>query len=192
MGSVLALTSFKQDFGLPTDSSGFSNARNAQISSNVVSLLTAGCFFGAIAAAICNERFGRRYSLMFFTVIFLIGAAIQTGAQHDIGMIYGGRVVAGLGIGGHVEHHACFRRRELPSGRPRPHHRLVPGIPRCWRHHRLLAQLRRRTAYRAFFETMAYSCRYPARSGRHDVNWSSFPEGITPLAHEARSPFRGY
>jgi sugar porter (SP) family MFS transporter len=100
MGSVLALSSFKQDFGLPTDSSGFSNARNAQISSNVVSLLTAGCFFGAIAAAICNERFGRRYSLMFFTVIFLIGAAIQTGAQHDIGMIYGGRVVAGLGIGG--------------------------------------------------------------------------------------------
>jgi sugar porter (SP) family MFS transporter len=100
MGSVLALPSFKQDFGLPTDTSGFASAQNAQISSNVVSLLTAGCFFGAIAAAILNERFGRRRSLMFFTVIFLIGAAIQTGALHNIGMIYGGRVVAGLGIGG--------------------------------------------------------------------------------------------
>lgn len=100
MGSVLALKAFKQDFGLPTDSSGFSSAKNAYVSSNVVSLLTAGCFFGAIAAAFLNERFGRRYSLMFFSVIFLIGAAIQTAAHHEIGMIYGGRVIAGLGIGG--------------------------------------------------------------------------------------------
>jgi hypothetical protein len=49
MGSVLALTSFKNDFGLPTGSSGFASSKNAQVSSNVVSLLTAGCFFGAIA-----------------------------------------------------------------------------------------------------------------------------------------------
>jgi MFS family permease len=100
MGSVLALNSFKKDFNLPTGSSGFASAKNVYISSNVVSLLTAGCFFGAIAAAFLNERFGRRYSLMFFTVIFLIGAVVQTGAHHEIGMIYGGRVIAGLGIGG--------------------------------------------------------------------------------------------
>jgi MFS family permease len=100
MGSVLALKAFKQDFGLPTDSSGFASSRNAQVGSNVVSLLTAGCFFGAIGAAFLNERFGRRYSLMFFSVIFLIGAAIQTAAHHELGMIYAGRVIAGLGIGG--------------------------------------------------------------------------------------------
>lgn len=100
MGSVLALKSFKQDFGLPTAKGGFSDKTNAHIASNVVSLLTAGCFFGAIAAAIANEKFGRRHSLMFFTVIFLIGAAVQTGAHHSIGQIYGGRVIAGLGIGG--------------------------------------------------------------------------------------------
>lgn len=100
MGSVLALKAFKKDFDLPTDSSGFASAKNAYVSSNVVSLLTAGCFFGAIAAAFLNERFGRRYSLMVFTVIFLVGAALQTGAHHEIGMIYGGRVIAGLGIGG--------------------------------------------------------------------------------------------
>jgi sugar porter (SP) family MFS transporter len=100
MGSVLALNSFKKDFNLPTGSSGFASAKNAYVSSNVVSLLTAGCFFGAIAAAFLNERFGRRYSLMFFTVIFLIGAAVQTGAHHEIGMIYAGRIIAGLGIGG--------------------------------------------------------------------------------------------
>ena len=100
MGSVLALDSFKKDFGLPLGSSGFASSKNAQVSSNVVSLLTAGCFFGAIFAAIINERIGRRYTLMIFAVVFLVGAALQVGAQHEIGMIYGGRVVAGLGIGG--------------------------------------------------------------------------------------------
>jgi sugar porter (SP) family MFS transporter len=100
MGSVLSLKSFKEDFGLPTDSGGFASARNAQISSNVVSLLTAGCFFGSIFAAFLNERIGRRYSLMIFALVFLLGAAIQVGSHHEIGMIYGGRVVAGLGIGG--------------------------------------------------------------------------------------------
>ncbi|OCK99696.1 quinate permease [Cenococcum geophilum 1.58] len=75
-------------------------APKMHVSSNVVSLLTAGCFFGAIAAAFLNERFGRRYSLMFFAVIFLIGAAVQTAAHHEIGMIYAGRIIAGLGVGG--------------------------------------------------------------------------------------------
>lgn len=100
MGSVLALTSFKVDFGLPRASSGFDSAQKAQVSSNVVSLLTAGCFFGVIAAAFLNERFGRLYSLMAFTVTFLIGGAVQTGARHNIGAIHAGRVVAGLGVGG--------------------------------------------------------------------------------------------
>lgn len=100
MGSVLALDSFKEDFGLPTDKGGFASGKNAHVSSNVVSLLTAGCFFGAIAAAFVNDRFGRRYSLMFFVSIFLVGAAIQTASTHHIGQIYAGRVIAGLGVGG--------------------------------------------------------------------------------------------
>jgi sugar porter (SP) family MFS transporter len=100
MGSVLALKAFKEDFGLPTDSAGFADEKNASVSSNVVSLLTAGCFFGAIGASFLNERFGRRWTLIGLTVVFLIGAALQTAAHHEIGLIYGGRVIAGLGIGG--------------------------------------------------------------------------------------------
>ncbi|KAJ5717352.1 hypothetical protein N7488_002998 [Penicillium malachiteum] len=100
MSSVLALDSFKKDFGLPLSTSGFASAKNSQVSSNVVSLLTAGCFFGSIFAAYINDRIGRRYSLMIFSLIFLVGAAMQVGAHHEIGLIYAGRVVAGLGIGG--------------------------------------------------------------------------------------------
>jgi MFS family permease len=37
---------------------------------------------------------------MGFICIFLVGAAVQVAASHAIGQIYGGRVIAGLGIGG--------------------------------------------------------------------------------------------
>lgn len=100
MGSVLALESFKRDFGLPIGKGVFASSKNADVSSNVVSLLTAGCFFGAIAAAFLNDKFGRRHSLMLFCAVFLVGAAIQTSAKHSIGQIYAGRVIAGLGVGG--------------------------------------------------------------------------------------------
>ena len=100
MGPVLALDSFKLDFNLPLGSGGFEDEKNASVSSNVVALLTAGCFFGAIAASFVNEKIGRRYTLMAFCGVFLVGAAIQTGAHHEIGLIYAGRVIAGLGIGG--------------------------------------------------------------------------------------------
>src|SRR5271168_2330127 len=100
MSSVLALKAFKKDFGLPTASNGLATKQNAHVSQNVVSLLATGCFFGAIAAAIVNDRFGRKKSLIGFTCIFLVGAAIQTSAHHHIGQIYAGRVIAGLGVGG--------------------------------------------------------------------------------------------
>ncbi|KAG0652596.1 Quinate transporter [Hyphodiscus hymeniophilus] len=100
MSSVLALKAFKKDFGLPTASNGFATKQNAHVSQNVVSLLTAGCFFGAIAASFVNDRFGRKKSLLGFTCIFMVGAAIQVASHHHIGQIYAGRVIAGLGIGG--------------------------------------------------------------------------------------------
>lgn len=100
MGSVLALNSFKRDFNIPTGDAGFESSEEAQISSNVVALLTAGCFFGAIAAAFANDRYGRRNSLFVLTMIFMVGAAVQTGGKNTIAYIYGGRVIAGFGIGG--------------------------------------------------------------------------------------------
>ena len=100
MGGLLPFESFKQDFGLPAESSGFSDAKVADVSSNVVSLLTAGCFFGSIAAAFANERFGRRYSLMAFSTVFLLGAGLQVGTPKQLSYVYAGRVIAGLGIGG--------------------------------------------------------------------------------------------
>jgi len=60
----------------PTGSSGFANARAAEASSNIVSLLIAGCFFGAILAPFINQRYGRRYSLLGYALVFQLGAAL--------------------------------------------------------------------------------------------------------------------
>lgn len=100
MGSVLELESFKKEFNLAEGSTGFSDSKSAQVSSNVVSLLTAGCFFGSILGAFVNEWLGRRYSIMGFNLVFMVGAAVQTAAHSHLSYIYGGRVIAGFGIGG--------------------------------------------------------------------------------------------
>ncbi|KAF5512431.1 Quinate permease [Colletotrichum aenigma] len=100
MGGLLPFESFKRDFGLPSGSSGFANEKVAEVSSNIVSLLTAGCFFGALSAARANERYGRRYSLMAYSVVFLLGASLQVGSPRSLQYVYAGRVIAGLGVGG--------------------------------------------------------------------------------------------
>ncbi|KAL3296767.1 General substrate transporter [Colletotrichum asianum] len=100
MGGLLPFESFKRDFGLPSGSSGFADEKVAEVSSNVVSLLTAGCFFGALSAALTNERYGRRYSLMAYAVVFLLGASLQVGSPKSLQYVNAGRVIAGLGIGG--------------------------------------------------------------------------------------------
>ena len=48
--------------------------KSNDISSNVVSVLQAGAFFGALASAPLSSKFGRKYSLLGFTVIFSVGA----------------------------------------------------------------------------------------------------------------------
>lgn len=85
------MASFEREFGLTT-------ATRTALSSHIVSTFQGGCFFGALFVYPFLVRFGRRPCLLGAGVIFSIGAAIQTGAT-GLGMIYGGRVLTGLGVG---------------------------------------------------------------------------------------------
>jgi MFS family permease len=78
----------------------FQIPKNAEILLNVVSILTAGGFFGAILGSFVNEKFSCRYSIMEFLLIFVVGSAVQTTAHSELSYMYGGRVIAGFGIGG--------------------------------------------------------------------------------------------
>ncbi|KAG8682391.1 hypothetical protein FRC09_016803, partial [Ceratobasidium sp. 395] len=47
----------------------------------VVSILSAGTFFGALTSGIFADKFGRRAGIIASSVIFNAGVAIQTGAS---------------------------------------------------------------------------------------------------------------
>ena len=73
-------------------------AITASQSSEIVSLLSAGTFFGALTAAPTCDFFGRRYGLMVSTVVFTIGVILQTAAT-SIPLFVAGRFFAGYGVG---------------------------------------------------------------------------------------------
>jgi MFS transporter, SP family, sugar:H+ symporter len=70
----------------------------ASQSSEIVSLLSAGTFFGALTAAPTGDFFGRRLGLMVSTIVFTIGVILQTAAT-DIPLFVAGRFFAGYGVG---------------------------------------------------------------------------------------------
>ena len=65
-----------------------------------MALLNAGAFFGSAVPAIISKWVGRRHQLFLAAFLVLIGGILQTATQiPHLSMLYGGRVVAGLGIG---------------------------------------------------------------------------------------------
>ncbi|RDW82776.1 putative plastidic glucose transporter 4 [Coleophoma cylindrospora] len=98
IGTTIALTSFKSEFGLDQ----LSTAKFAIISENIVSVYQAGAFFGALLAYIIGHFIGRKRGLAIFSGIFFLGAGLMLGANgsRGLGLIYAGRVLAGLGVGG--------------------------------------------------------------------------------------------
>ncbi|KAJ5917126.1 hypothetical protein N7466_010680 [Penicillium verhagenii] len=67
-------------------------------SSMIVSLLSAGTFFGALGAAPIADYFGRRIAMIVETFVFCIGVILQT-ASTSIPLFVAGRFFAGLGVG---------------------------------------------------------------------------------------------
>lgn len=93
-GGVVALASFKAEFHLE-DKASYTNA-----SSNVVAILNLGAFLGALIPPFTSRVAGRRPLLGLAGFLFMLGGILQTAASGPtLGMIYGGRVVAGLGVG---------------------------------------------------------------------------------------------
>ncbi|KAI9170734.1 Quinate permease [Paramyrothecium foliicola] len=98
IGTTLALPSFTEEFKFeeyePNDL--------ALLKQNIVSVYQAGAFFGSLGAYCSSYFLGRKKSLFLFGIIFMIGAGIMLGANGDrgLGLIIGGRVLAGVGVGG--------------------------------------------------------------------------------------------
>ncbi|KAK1765450.1 general substrate transporter [Phialemonium atrogriseum] len=98
IGTTLALPSFTKEF----DFASYSPEALALLQANIVSVYQAGAFFGSLFAYCTSYFLGRKKSLLIFVVVFIVGASIMLAANAERGMgpIIGGRVLAGIGVGG--------------------------------------------------------------------------------------------
>jgi MFS family permease len=97
IGGTLALPAFRDEFGFDS----LSKTEVNFLSANIVSCYQAGAFFGAFFAYAAGHYLGRRYGLLCAATVFVLGAGMMLGANasRGLGLIYGGRVLAGLGVG---------------------------------------------------------------------------------------------
>ncbi|CAJ2499697.1 Uu.00g025500.m01.CDS01 [Anthostomella pinea] len=90
VGGVLSLASFQHDFKI-------TSSNQSSVSSNATSLLQAGAFFSCFFVWPFTARFGRRWSLVIASIIFNIGAIVQTINTHSLAAFYVARVISGIG-----------------------------------------------------------------------------------------------
>ncbi|CZR68507.1 related to quinate transport protein [Phialocephala subalpina] len=94
IGTTITQKSFKSDFGLDAMTKAQQNA----VSSNLTN--SAGGFFGAFFMFFSMELLGRKKTAIISDAIFILGAILCTVPTHQLGMIYAGRLLTGLGVGG--------------------------------------------------------------------------------------------
>ncbi|KAJ5081227.1 Major facilitator-type transporter ecdD [Penicillium angulare] len=99
ISGILAMKYWREMF-----STGYTNPTDhlpdvtSSQSSMIVSLLSAGTFFGALGAAPIADHFGRRLAMILESFVFCFGVILQT-ASTAIPLFVAGRFFAGLGVG---------------------------------------------------------------------------------------------
>ena len=99
IGGILAMKHWRDLF-----STGYTNTKDHQPdvspsqSAMIVSILSAGTFFGALLSAPVADFIGRRIAMIFNTFVFTFGVILQTAAT-SIPLFVAGRFFAGLGVG---------------------------------------------------------------------------------------------
>ena len=98
IGGILAMHYWRKLF-----STGYINPKDhfedvtAEQTSTIVSILSAGTFFGALFSAPLADILGRRWAMIFNTGVFTFGCILQTAAT-AIPMFVAGRFFAGFGV----------------------------------------------------------------------------------------------
>lgn len=102
VAAVLGMARFRQDYGEPirsTEDGGIEYDYQTWEKSLIVSILSAGTFFGALFSGYLADRIGRRLTIIIPGCgLFIIGVAVQVATPSVVGLSVG-RFVAGLGVG---------------------------------------------------------------------------------------------
>ncbi|WYZ46780.1 hypothetical protein EsH8_IX_001005 [Colletotrichum jinshuiense] len=92
IGGILTFEGFQEDFR-------YGPSQKANVGSNSTSLLQAGAFFSCFFIWPFTAKYGRRRSIILASVIFCVGAIVQTINTHSLAAFYVARVVSGVGVG---------------------------------------------------------------------------------------------
>ncbi|KAI1756831.1 MFS sugar transporter-like protein [Xylaria castorea] len=95
IGGVIKLDTFVEDYNLGSAK----DIASANLQANIVSVLQAGCFVGALAAYPLADILGRKWCLVYASMFTLAGVILQAAASGHLEPLYIGRFVAGLGVG---------------------------------------------------------------------------------------------
>lgn len=74
---------------------GEKDVATANLQGNIVSVLQAGCFVGALAAFWLADAIGRRWSMIGSAAMTLFGVIMQAAASGHLEPMYIGRFIAG-------------------------------------------------------------------------------------------------
>ncbi|KIO19081.1 hypothetical protein M407DRAFT_246291 [Tulasnella calospora MUT 4182] len=96
IGGVKVMDSWLRTFGKDNGSGTYGISTSTE--SLVVSILSAGTFFGALLAAPMGDFLGRKWGIVSACLVFSFGVALQMGAK-AIPLFVVGRIFAGLGVG---------------------------------------------------------------------------------------------
>ncbi|KIY46566.1 general substrate transporter [Fistulina hepatica ATCC 64428] len=101
-GAIVDSDIFMKSFNIMNADGTENIGRDTSISSNVVSFVQAGAFFGALGSAPVSAKLGRRWTLfgaLCVTVVGIILTTVANSGTKGLHLIYGGRVLTGFGIG---------------------------------------------------------------------------------------------
>ncbi|KAM0717577.1 hypothetical protein Q7P37_007429 [Cladosporium fusiforme] len=95
VATMVVQESFKSDFGLNDMSEG----HRADIVGNVVAMSQLGCIAGALSTFLIGDRPGRLFWARIMCSIWLIGILVYTTSVGNLGQMYAGKFVVGIGLG---------------------------------------------------------------------------------------------
>ncbi|KAK5132040.1 hypothetical protein LTR08_000377 [Meristemomyces frigidus] len=99
IGTTASQKSFIALFGLKNPD--LSKAEQANLLSNITSMVQMGSILGALVAFYLTDKIGRLWATRELCIVWVAGIAIFLAAASNgsIGMVYAGRFIAGIGIG---------------------------------------------------------------------------------------------
>jgi len=99
IGTSASQKSFIAKFGLKNPD--LSEAQQADLLSNITSMVQMGSILGALIAFYLTDKIGRLWATRELCFLWVLGVAIflASAPSGNIGMVYAGRFIAGVGIG---------------------------------------------------------------------------------------------